>query len=141
MSSHAMKQWINTVAILSFLAVSASLTQAATNIFIPFGSSWRYLDNGSDQGVAWRATAFNDASWASGPPQLGYSSNPAELDEATTVSFGPDAANKYITTYFRRAFNVSNVSSYINLTLNLVRDGGGVVYLNGTEIYRTPNMP
>ena len=30
------------------------------------GSSWKYLDNGSNQGTAWRGTGFNDSSWQSG---------------------------------------------------------------------------
>ena len=35
-------------------------------VAIPFGDSWSYLDDGSDQGEAWRAPDFDDASWASG---------------------------------------------------------------------------
>ncbi|WP_230687570.1 hypothetical protein, partial [Streptococcus pneumoniae] len=46
---------------------------------VPMGSSWRYLDNGSNQGTAWRAGAFNDTAWAAGPAQLGY----GDGDEAT----------------------------------------------------------
>jgi hypothetical protein len=36
------------------------------------GSTWRYLDNGSDQGTAWRQSAFNDSAWSSGLAELGY---------------------------------------------------------------------
>ncbi len=100
------------------------------------GSVWKYLDNGSDQGTAWRATSFDDAAWASGPGQLGYGDN----DEARVVSYGPDPNNKYITTYFRRAFNVTNLATVTNLVLQLHRDDGGVVYLNGIEVFRD-NMP
>ena len=52
----------------------------------------------------------------------------------------PTAAAKYITTYFRQTFNVSDPSLFQSLTLSLVRDDGAVVYLNGTEVFRT-NMP
>jgi hypothetical protein len=100
------------------------------------GAVWKYLDNGSNQGTAWRAAAFNDSTWASGPAQLGY----GDGDEATTVNFGPDINNKYVTTYFRRAFTVADPSLYQSLTLNILRDDGAVVYLNGTEVFRT-NMP
>src|SRR5439155_12506091 len=34
------------------------------------GSSWQYLDNGSDQGTAWRNPAFHDAAWKTGAAQL-----------------------------------------------------------------------
>src|SRR6266487_1002858 len=127
--------------VLSFLALSGGLTRAATDTLVAYGSTWKYLDNGTDQGTAWRATSFNDSGWASGPAQLGYSSNPAENDEATIVSFGPDPNNKYITTYFRRTFPVSDPASATILTLYLLRDDAGVVYLNGTEIFRSPNLP
>jgi hypothetical protein len=100
------------------------------------GSVWKYLDNGSDQQTAWRNPGFNDTSWAAGPAQLGY----GDGDEATVVGYGPDANNKYITTYFRRRFSVSNPGSFTNLLLRLLRDDGGVVYLNGTEVFRS-NMP
>ena len=68
------------------------------------------------------------------------SSNTAELDEATLVSFGPDPQNKYITTYFRRAFTVLNPAEFTNLVAELLVDDGAVVYLNGVEVFRS-NMP
>lgn len=121
--------------------VTVTIQRAPSNVtFIPKGAVWKYLDNGSNQGTAWTARAFNDSAWASGPAQLGYSSNPPENDEATIVSFGPDPANKYVTTYFRHAFVVSSASSVTNLTVSVLRDDGAVVYLNGTEVFRS-NMP
>ena len=99
---------------------------------IPAGSVWKFLDNGSDQGTAWTATNFNDGTWSSGPAQLGY----GEGDEATVVGYGSDGNNKYTTTYFRRAFVVTNAASMTNLLFRLLRDDGAVVYLNGQELYR-----
>jgi glucose/arabinose dehydrogenase len=104
--------------------------------YITANSSWKYLDNGSNQGTAWRATSFNDASWLSGNAQLGY----GDGDETTVVSFGPSSSNKFITTYFRKSFNVTDASAFSGLELSLIRDDGAVVYINGTEVYRT-NMP
>lgn len=97
------------------------------------GTSWKYLDNGSNQNTAWIAPAFDDSAWAAGNAQLGY----GDGDEATVVGFGADANNKYITTYFRKSFNVANPAGFNNLTLDILRDDGAVVYLNGTEVYRT----
>ena len=109
---------------------------AADTTLVSGGSIWKYVDNGSNQGTAWRAASFNDSAWASGAAQLGY----GDGDEATLLSFGPDANNKFITTYFRRAFNVADASVFTSLTLRVLRDDGAVVYLNGTEVWRT-NMP
>lgn len=99
-------------------------------------AAWRYLDDGSDQGTTWRALSFDDSGWASGPAELGY----GDGDEATQVGYGLDPNNKYITTYFRNTFDVANPGDFQSLQLWLLRDDGAVVYLNGTEIYRS-NMP
>jgi len=123
-------------AMLLAVATSGGRVQALTTTFVPTGSVWKYLDNGSNQGTAWRAPGFADAAWASGPAQLGY----GDGDEATVVSFGPNASAKYITTYFRHAFSVTNAASYTRLDLRVLRDDGAVVYLNGTEVFRD-NMP
>lgn len=122
------------LAIILFLLAPA--TFAADTTLVPTGATWKYLANGTDEGTAWRATSFNDTTWPSGPAQLGY----GDGDEATVVGFGPDANNKFITTYFRRAFNVTNASLFSGLTLRLMRDDGAVVYLNGIEVWRA-NMP
>ncbi|MFZ2650021.1 MAG: Ig-like domain-containing protein [Burkholderiaceae bacterium] len=127
--------------------LGAATTSAVVNITVnpappPSGaligkrSVWKYLDNGSSQGTSWRATSFNDTAWASGAAQLGY----GDGDEGTVVGYGPSASSKYITTYFRQTFNVSNPTQFKSLLLNLMRDDGAVVYLNGTEIARS-NMP
>ena len=122
--------------IIVLLAILFVLPLRAADVLIPTGATWKYLDNGSDQGAAWRAPAFNDTAWASGPAQLGY----GDGDEATVVSYGPNSGAKYITTYFRRSFNVVNAAAYLNATVRVLRDDGAVIYVNGTEVFRS-NMP
>ena len=108
----------------------------AQTYFINYGSTWKYLDNGSNQGTTWRNTSFNDASWASGPAQLGY----GDGDEATVVSYGSNANKKFITTYFRKTITIADASTFSSFILNVKRDDGAVVFINGTERFRT-NMP
>src|SRR5215217_5763210 len=122
---------------LAFIvAVLSTTAHAADTTLVPTGGVWKYLDNGSNQGTAWRAPGFDDSIWPSGAAQLGY----GDGDEVTTVGFGPDANNKFITTYFRRAFSVTNAAAFNALTVRLMRDDGAVVYINGVEVWRT-NMP
>lgn len=109
---------------------------APTVELISAGSSWKYLDNGSNQGTAWRETAFSDATWKSGNAELGY----GDGGEATVVSYGTSSTNKYITTYFRKTFNVIDKSTVSGLELSLIRDDGAAVYINGVEVYRN-NLP
>jgi hypothetical protein len=118
--------------------ISFDLELRATRLLplVDFGADWRYLDNGSNQGTAWRATAFNDASWSEGPAELGY----GDGDEATVVEFGPNPNNKFIATYFRRQIAVAGAAALRKAKVHLRRDDGAVVYVNGTEVFRS-NMP
>ncbi len=99
-------------------------------VVLAFGAPWKYLDTGVDQGTAWRAGGFNDSSWASGPGRLGFQ-NPGITTTLTR-------AQKRTTYYFRTTFNVSGTVA--SATLNLLRDDGAVVYVNGIEVARS-NMP
>ncbi|MDF2437916.1 MAG: hypothetical protein K0Q95_2292 [Bacteroidota bacterium] len=107
-----------------------------TSEFISAGASWKYLDNGTNQGTAWRSTGFSDATWKTGSAELGY----GDGGEATLVSYGTSSTNKYITTYFRKSFSVAGTSGISGMELSLLRDDGAVVYLNGVEVFRS-NMP
>ncbi|MBM3846711.1 MAG: hypothetical protein FJ405_10575, partial [Verrucomicrobia bacterium] len=120
--------------------VSITVYTPTPTTVVSRGAVWKYLDTGVFPGSLWITNSFSDAAWASGPAQLGYSANPPELDEATVVGFGPDAANKYITTWFRRTFNVTNSARFLSLQVGVLRDDGAVVYLNGREVFRS-NMP
>lgn len=91
------------------------------------GSTWRYFDRTNDLGVAWRSNAFSDLAWSSGQAQLGF----GDGDEASLI-----ASNRQITTYFRRSFWASPLS-FTNMNLRLLRDDGGVVFLNGVEVFRS----
>ena len=110
--------------------------QAQQSVLVPSGALWKYLDTGADQGTAWRTPAFNDSGWKTGAAELGY----GDGDEATLVAYGPNSTAKFTTTYLRRAFTVADPSAYGGLTLRVLRDDGAIVYLNGTEVFRT-NMP
>jgi len=121
--------------LLLVLFLLAAPLQAQT-VLVPAGSSWKYLDNGTNQGTAWRAPAFADSAWKSGAAQLGY----GDGDEATVIGYGPNSASKYTTSYFRRSFQVADRTKFTSLRLNLLRDDGAVVYLNGVELTRS-NMP
>jgi hypothetical protein len=118
------------------ISVEMALDVPPETILIGSGVVWKYLDDGTDQGIFWRSPFFNDTGWASGPAPLGY----GDGDEATTNSFGPDPDNKYVTTYYRHSFALADASIFTNLQLRLLRDDGAIVYLNGLEMFRC-NLP
>ncbi len=128
-----MKKNILLLFLFTFSVVATGICQTT---IIPYGASWKYLDNGTNQGTAWKNVGFSDSGWKSGAAQLGY----GDGDEATVVGYGSNANSKFITTYFRTTFNVSNPASFSGYTINVRRDDGIVVYINGTEVFRD-NMP
>ena len=111
-------------------AALAVTTQPLSTSLVTPQTAWRYLSDGSDQGTAWTAPAFDDSTWSTGDAELGY----GDGDEATPIS------PKGVTSYFRRTFTVADAAQVSRLTLLLQRDDGSVVYLNGTEVARS-NMP
>jgi hypothetical protein len=68
-------------------------------------------------------------------------------DDATPGSPTPNSTTRYVTTYFRQTFTVSDKASLHDFVLSVKRDDGAVVYLNGTVISDTtiqnglPNAP
>lgn len=119
-------------AVGALLMSETAPTIAGQQTFVPAGSVWKYLDDGTDQGTAWIGTNFNDSAWLSGPAELGY----GDGGEATVLGFGPDGSNKYITYYFRRIFVVNSPGVYEGLALAFNFDDGAVVFLNGIELTR-----
>jgi hypothetical protein len=121
------------------ISLTIQLTSAPFTL-VPTGSVWKYHDRGANLGTAWREFVYDDSSWASGPAELGYGDQAESRPEATLVSYGTNATAKYITTYFRRSFVVTDAGSFTELTVRLMRDDGAVVYLNGTNIF-VSNLP
>ncbi|MFT5528016.1 MAG: hypothetical protein ACI9HK_006004, partial [Pirellulaceae bacterium] len=106
-----------------------------TDDLIPALSTWKYLDNRVDQGTAWRAQGFDDSTWTEGGGILGA----GDAGPNTTLALGP-AGDRTPTFYFRHEFNVVDPTAIARLNVDLIRDDGAVVYLNGIEQFRD-NMP
>lgn len=111
-----------------------ALPTSSRSTFVPRGSVWKYHDSGEDLGANWTHPDYDDSSWKEGAAPLGYAG-----PVTTTVRYGTNPSAKYITTYFRRAFMVES-GDLARLTVSLRRDDGGIVYLNGREVFRS-NMP
>ena len=117
--------------------LSAGAAHAAETTLLPLGASgWRFLDTGQAPPADWAGPGFDDTGWGTGPAPLGYGEN----DEGTVVSFGPDPTQKFITTWFRADFSVTDPTAVTAAKVRFVRDDGAVAYLNGSEVARS-NMP
>ncbi len=118
------------------ISPGARRVDLGVNVLVAAGSVWRYWDRGSLPGAQWAQPGFADGSWSSGRAQLGY----GDGGEATVLGYGSDASDKYRAYYFRLAFGVADPAGVSDLVLELLRDDGAVVYLNGREVVRD-NMP
>lgn len=121
--------------LLLFFFLINSLVSLGQQMLVSTGSQFRYFDQGQ-AAAGWNQISFNDGAWASGNAEFGY----GDGDESTVVSYGSSSSNKHMTTYFRHTFQVTDPSVFTSLTANLLRDDGAIVYLNGTEVWRS-NMP
>jgi type 1 glutamine amidotransferase len=114
-------------------SVVARGTSPVPVTLVPAGSVWRYLDDGSNQGVAWRNTNYVDTAWPTGRAEFGYGGD----GEVTLIRSNRANGTRIITTYFRKTFVVTNAWALTNVTLGLLRDDGGIVYLNTNEVFRS----
>jgi len=118
------------------LATSFGTLYSQKTAVVPAGASWRYDDTGTAPPSSWITMGYDDSAWKAGPAELGY----GESDENTVTSFGPDAQNKYPSTYFRRIFSLDDTTGMSPASGSVLFDDGVVLYVNGTEVFRN-NMP
>ncbi|WP_230986706.1 metallophosphoesterase [Cohnella fermenti] len=144
-----MKKAVSSLTVLSMLLTlvftmgvtdSAVAEEESGSVLFAQNSEWSYLDDGSNQGTAWRSVDYDDSAWKQDAAPLGYASSGKGLDLNTWIGYGSNSSSKYITTYFRKEFEVTDTSEIKQLLGTLIRDDGAVIYLNGEEVYRV-NMP
>lgn len=120
-------------AALALLAAGVASAQPL-QVLHPTTSSWRYLTDGSDQGAAWQASAFDDSTWPQGLGLFGNENNYPYPIGTTIPGLTP------ITVYYRTHFTWSQPTFGVVLTGTNYVDDGSIIYLNGVEIARF-NMP
>lgn len=123
--------------------ISVIVTNPAATVLLPNGSSWKYLDDGTDPGATWNMPFFDDSGWSNGVGELGFGDTDVRRPEATVIRrlIGtPPTAITNTTFYFRRVVNIPTPTSYDTIVLRIQQDDGAIVYLNGNEIYRATNM-
>ncbi len=124
--------------------------------------AWDYLDrieneNGTnlgypidESGNAWNSVAFDVATSTIGPWESedapiqtgGVDGFPGAPDLLFGIGAAPNGENLITTYLFRNTFEIT--AEQLDETGWLIEylvDDGAVVYINGTEVFRTPNMP
>ncbi|MBL0181963.1 MAG: T9SS type A sorting domain-containing protein [Chitinophagaceae bacterium] len=123
---------------------------------LPFGSVWNYHGKNAappndGAGRTWiNSNYVLNGPWnvnavpVNGPGKYGYSSGQTTcMPSGQAPTCTPGAGNKYISYYFRSTVNFSALelsTTFSSIQLNLLRNDGIVVYINGVERIRD-NMP
>jgi hypothetical protein len=102
-------------------------------------SDWKYFKGDSGEPSApveaWRQPGFNDAGWFDNKQtSIGY----GDGDDNTELT---DMLNNYTTIYLRNTFEVTDLSEIDSLTIETYVDDGCVIWLNGTEVFRSAILP
>ena len=107
---------------------------AAANVWpeplelIPKGAQWRYSDDFEELEAEWRSPSFDDQNWKSGSGLFGFG-----IGNEVTKLAKPE---KQITYYFRKRFDLpaNGLNGFDGLVIELMKDAGVVVYLNGERV-------
>ncbi len=119
------------------LFLSFGSTAALEQVLVERGSPTKYLANASDPGVGLSWTgAFDDSSWTAGTYGVGYENGSgAENLIQTSVPGGT------LSVFTRAVFNIPDLSVVENLEFGADYDDGCVVWINGVEVFSSPEMP
>jgi len=114
------------------------------------GGGWTYRHplNGQDPNLPgnWYTSSYSPPvpPWvnmsAGSPDPVGYGALGPSGNTITPRSIGLPSSGLRYTAYFRKTFAVSDLGAIKSLVLNMLRDDGAAVYLNGQEVYRTSNL-
>ncbi len=96
---------------------------------ISFGTAWKCLDDGSDQGRAWRETDFDESTWRTVCLPL-----KDEDGKTDALDRQIDGLPKPRTTYFRQCFELDSLRRIPVIQLDLRCSDGVAVYVNNERI-------
>ncbi|MHA7180690.1 fibrinogen-like YCDxxxxGGGW domain-containing protein [Arthrobacter sp. MDB2-24] len=97
------------------------------------GAEWKYRFENSAPAVDWKSPSFDDSTWLRGAAPLGF----GHTSIVTPLSF---TGTKPLTAYYRKGFQIADVTKIQDVTITTKADDGIVVYVNGVEVSRA-NMP
>ena len=140
------RDWMNDFDADGICALTCSISDLALvdlsnpeeTVLVAAGSSMKYVEHLTDPGLgeSWVDPAFDDVGWVAGTYGVGYeaTSGAANLLQ-TTVSIGA------LSVYTRTTFDIVDVGTVDDLWIAVDYDDGYVAWINGVEVYRSPEMP
>jgi len=123
---------------LSVVVLGLTPAAAQESVYVEWRSPTRYLANATDPGIGmtWTTAGFDDSTWTGGIHAVGFETAAgAENLIKTPVPAGASSI------YTRSVFEVPAVAAVQELHLGLDWDDGVVAWINGVEVYRSPQLP
>ncbi|MBS1510109.1 MAG: T9SS type A sorting domain-containing protein [Bacteroidetes bacterium] len=136
--------------------INLDVDNPAPTTKLAFGSTWNYFATGAapandGSGNTWKQSAYTlTGSWntggspVNGAGKYGYNASQTTcIPSGITPVCSPGAGTKYTTYYYRNtvSFTATELSTtFYSIQMDLKRDDGIVVYINGVEQVRN-NMP
>ncbi len=100
-------------------------------------TEWTYFYDSVMPAKNWMNVDYDDSKWSVGKGNFGYAN---DRDYSTTLDYGEDEDNKYITAYFRTTVNCASDKEFKELSVNIMYDDAAVVYVNG-KVVKVFNLP
>ncbi len=112
---------------------------ATETVLVEFGSVIKYLANNSDPGlgITWKDEMFDDSMWPSGTYGVGYEVGAGGVTDLVNTTVPVDTYSVYT----RATFNIADITQVTNLFIGADYDDGYIAYINGVEVFRSPQMP
>jgi len=108
-------------------------------VFVEAGSPMRFIQNLVDPGIGmtWTEDLFDDTSWIPGVYGVGYELGATGARDLINTTVHDDSYSVFT----RATFNVDDVTALNTLHLGADFDDGYTAWINGVEIYRSPQVP
>jgi len=90
-------------------------------------------------GMNWVAEGFDDAAWPGGTYGVGYDTSPEDPTALALIQTPVPLQTRSVYTRARFQVGAPEIAEQVHLSAD--HDDGFAAWLNGVEIYRSPNMP
>ncbi len=117
---------------------------SAVEVLVEFGAVNKYLVNTSNPGIGenWTAEIYPaESSWSNGTYGIGYDTGSGAVNLLDTTVPSGSSGNRPLTIYTRASFNITDINTVNNVVLGADYDDGYAAWINGVEVYRSPEMP
>ena len=126
--------FLTIVMVLSVLVALPAVSEASDGVLIDYGSKWKYTAYEEDPSAGLVAEA--PEGWLEGADSAEWKTTGFPVGDAVYGGGAPyRLPYQYYSAFFRKTFNVGDLSKITTLTMYIKYDENPTVYLNGTVVW------